>query len=233
MLLWRGGRKLSADASSPQLPPAPLEQGGGFGNAIVGTLMIVALAVLVSVPIGLLTAIYLAQAQGSRGSAGVVRFCAKVLTGFPSILAGVFAYGAVVLVTGGYSAVAGAVALSILMLPTIILTVGGCHPHGAGADEGRGDRHGRDPDADRLDGAAADRDAGHPDRRHAGGGARRRRDGAAAVHRAVQQLLAVVERPRRPDAADRVAGGAHLQLRRACRSRTRSSWPGRRRWCWC
>ena len=51
-----------------------------------------------------------------------MRFAAKVLTGFPSILAGVFAYGAVVLATGGYSAIAGAVALSILMLPTIILT---------------------------------------------------------------------------------------------------------------
>jgi phosphate transport system permease protein len=103
------------------LPPAPLEQGGGFGNAIVGTLIIVALAILVSVPIGLLTAIYLAQGENSR-LAGIVRFCAKLLTGFPSILAGVFAYGAIVLVTGGYSAVAGAVALSILMLPTIILT---------------------------------------------------------------------------------------------------------------
>ena len=56
--------------------------------------------------------------------AGGVRFSAKVLTGFPSILAGVFAYGAIVLVTGGYSAIAGAVALSILMLPTIMLTVG-------------------------------------------------------------------------------------------------------------
>jgi phosphate transport system permease protein len=51
-----------------------------------------------------------------------VRFAAKVLTGFPSILAGVFAYGAVVLVMGGFSAVAGAVALAILMLPTITLT---------------------------------------------------------------------------------------------------------------
>jgi phosphate transport system permease protein len=120
MLLWRGGRKLSA-AVFTQLPPSALEQGGGFGNAVVGTLLIVALAVIVSVPIGLLTAIYLAQAEDSR-LAGVVRFCAKLLTGFPSILAGVFAYGAVVLVTGGYSAVAGAVALSILMLPTIILT---------------------------------------------------------------------------------------------------------------
>ena len=62
MLLWRGGRKLSL-AVFTQLPPAPLEQGGGFGNAIVGTLIIVALAVAVSVPVSLLTAIYLAQAE--------------------------------------------------------------------------------------------------------------------------------------------------------------------------
>jgi phosphate transport system permease protein len=104
-----------------QLPPAPLEQGGGFGNAIVGTAVVVGLAVIVSVPIGLLTAIYLAQTEESR-TAEVVRFSAKILTGFPSILAGVFAYGAIVLLTGGYSALAGAIALTILMLPTIILT---------------------------------------------------------------------------------------------------------------
>jgi phosphate transport system permease protein len=120
MLAWRGGRRLSA-ALFTQLPPAPLEQGGGFGNAIVGTLIIVALAILVTVPVGLLTAVSLAQSPKSRLSY-IVRFCAKILTGFPSILAGVFAYGAIVLTTGGYSAFAGAVALSILMLPTIILT---------------------------------------------------------------------------------------------------------------
>ena len=120
MLAWRGGQKLSA-AVFTQLPPAPLEQGGGFGNAVAGTLIIVALAVAGSVPVGLLTAIFLSQAEESR-AADVVRFCAKVLTGFPSILAGVFAYGAIVLATGSYSAVAGAVALSILMLPTIVLT---------------------------------------------------------------------------------------------------------------
>jgi phosphate transport system permease protein len=119
MLLWRGGRKLSLTVLT-QLPPAPLEQGGGFGNAIVGTLIIVAMAILVTVPVGLLTAIYLAYRDDRTSSA--VRFCAKLLTGFPSILAGVFAYGAVVLATGGYSVLAGAVALSILMLPTIVLT---------------------------------------------------------------------------------------------------------------
>ena len=121
MLLWRGGRKLSL-ALFTQLPPAPLEQGGGFGNAIVGTLIIVALAALISIPLGILSAVFMAQAPPGSRLASVVRFAAKVLTGFPSILAGVFAYGAVVLTTGGYSAIAGAVAVSILMLPTITLT---------------------------------------------------------------------------------------------------------------
>ncbi len=121
LLLWRGGRKLSLAAFS-QLPPAPLELHGGFGNAIVGTLVIVGLATLITVPIGILSAIFLAQSKSDNRVASTVRFAAKVLTGFPSILAGVFAYGVVVTATGGYSAIAGSVALSILMLPTILLT---------------------------------------------------------------------------------------------------------------
>lgn len=121
MLLWRGARKLSV-AALTQLPPAPLESGGGFGNAIIGTLMVLALATLISLPIGILSAVYLSQAPLENRLGQITRFAAKVLTGFPSILAGVFAYGAVVLVTGGYSVIAGAVAISILMLPTILLT---------------------------------------------------------------------------------------------------------------
>ena len=120
MLIWRGGQKLSLSLFT-QLPPAPLEQGGGFGNAVLGTLVMVGLAALISVPLGVFTGVFLAEAKESK-LAGAVRFAAKVLTGFPSILAGVFAYGAVVLATGGFSAVAGAIALSILMVPTIILT---------------------------------------------------------------------------------------------------------------
>jgi phosphate transport system permease protein len=121
MLLWRGGHKLSVFCFT-QLPPAPLESGGGFGNAIVGTLIIVALATLISVPLGILSAVFLAQSDPGNRLAQIVRFAAKVLTGFPSILAGVFAYGAIVLTTGGYSAIAGAIAVSLLMLPTILLT---------------------------------------------------------------------------------------------------------------
>src|SRR5580693_8032797 len=60
MLFWRGGQRLSL-ALFTQLPPAPLEQGGGFGNAIAGTLIIVALAALISIPIGILSALYMAQ----------------------------------------------------------------------------------------------------------------------------------------------------------------------------
>jgi phosphate transport system permease protein len=121
MLFWRGGRKLSA-AVFTQLPPSALEAGGGFGNAIVGTLIIIVLATVITVPVGVLSAVYLAKAKPGDRLAHAVRFAAKVLTGFPSILAGVFAYGAIVLLTGGFSAIAGAVAVSILMLPTILLT---------------------------------------------------------------------------------------------------------------
>ena len=121
MLLWRGGHKLSLICFT-ELPPAPLEQGGGFGNAILGTLMIVVLAALMAVPVGIMSAVFLAQSAPENKLALVVRFAAKVLTGFPSILAGVFSYGAIVLLTGGFSAIAGAVAVAILMLPTILLT---------------------------------------------------------------------------------------------------------------
>jgi len=121
MLLWRGGRKLSM-AVLTQAPPAPLEAGGGFGNAIVGTAVMVGMATLLAVPVGVLTAVFLAESAAGSRLAHAVRFAAKVLTGFPSILAGVFAYGTLVLLTGGFSAVAGAVALSVLMLPTVTLT---------------------------------------------------------------------------------------------------------------
>ncbi|MGO9529770.1 MAG: phosphate ABC transporter permease PstA [Syntrophobacteraceae bacterium] len=121
MLLAKGGKRLSLSLFT-QLPPSAFEDGGGFGNAIAGTIVMVGLAALISVPFGVLGAVFLAEVGPETKLAKVVRMCAKVLTGFPSILAGVFAYGAVVLVTGGFSALAGGIALSILMLPTVMLT---------------------------------------------------------------------------------------------------------------
>jgi phosphate transport system permease protein len=120
-VIVRGGAEISL-ALFTQLPPVPYESGGGIGNAIVGTLIMVGLASLISVPVGILAAIFLAEVGPETMLAQFVRFSAKVLTGFPSVLAGVFAYGAVVLLTGGFSAVAGAIALSILMIPMVLLT---------------------------------------------------------------------------------------------------------------
>jgi phosphate transport system permease protein len=126
-LIVRGGGQLSM-ALFTELPPTVFDTGGGIGNAILGTLVIVGIATAISVPIGLMAAIYLAEIGPDTRLAKGVRFSAKILTGFPSVLAGVFVYGSVVLLTkevlgtGGFSAVAGAIALALLMIPTIILT---------------------------------------------------------------------------------------------------------------
>ncbi|MGD8296166.1 MAG: phosphate ABC transporter permease PstA [Desulfobacterales bacterium] len=121
MLLYRGGKRLSLELFYA-LPPTAFETGGGFGNAIVGTLFMVGLAALISVPFGVLAAIFLAELGPDSKIAQTARFCAKTMTGLPSILAGVFAYAAVVLIMGHYSAWAGGIALSLLMIPVVMLT---------------------------------------------------------------------------------------------------------------
>ncbi len=82
----------------------------------------VGLASLISIPLGVLSAVFLAELGPNSRLAQVARFATKTLTGLPSILAGVFAYAVVVLTTGTYSAPAGALALAVLMLPTVALT---------------------------------------------------------------------------------------------------------------
>ena len=121
MLIVEGGSRLSLELFT-ELPPAGFELGGGFGNAIVGTLVMVAIAALISIPLGILCAVFLAELGPASKLAATSRFLAKVLTGFPSILAGVFVYAIIVLTMGSYSAIAGGVSLAVLMLPTVILT---------------------------------------------------------------------------------------------------------------
>jgi phosphate transport system permease protein len=121
MLIVRGGARLSL-ALFTELPPAAGMVGGGIGNAIVGTMLVVFIGAIISIPIGLAGGIYLAEINPEGRAGSVVRFSAKLLTGLPSILAGVFAYGIVVLTTGRFSPIAGGVALAVLMLPTITLT---------------------------------------------------------------------------------------------------------------
>lgn len=105
--------------------PAPVGLEGvpnGFANAIVGTLMMVGIASLLSIPFGIMTGIFLSEFGQASASTSFVRFVNTILTGVPSIIAGVFAYGVIVLTTKEFSAVAGGFALAVIMLPIVTLT---------------------------------------------------------------------------------------------------------------
>lgn len=105
-----------------ELPPAPGLAGGGFGNALVGTLLTVGIASLLAIPFGIISAIYLSEFGRDTKLAETVNFFTNVLSGVPSIVIGAFAYAVIVLKTGTFSAVAGGFALAVLMLPTIVRT---------------------------------------------------------------------------------------------------------------
>jgi phosphate transport system permease protein len=94
----------------------------GFGNAILGTITVVAIGSLLSIPVGLFTGIFLAEFGQTSPIARFVRFIVSVLTGVPSIVVGIFAYGLIVLSTKEFSAIAGGFALATIMLPIIALT---------------------------------------------------------------------------------------------------------------
>ena len=102
--------------------PAPVgAAGGGMVNAIVGTLELLALAGAIGIPVGVLGGIYLAE-YGSARINSILRFLADVLNGIPSITWGVVVYGLVVLRFKGFSAYAGGLALSLIMIPLILRT---------------------------------------------------------------------------------------------------------------
>jgi phosphate transport system permease protein len=121
-LVVKNGSELLDWSIFTQLPPASGMTGGGFGNAISGTFIMVGLGLALSAPPGILAAIYICEYHPNSRLSSAVRFTAKLLTGVPSIICGVFAFAAIVLTTGKFSAVAGGVALAVLMLPTILLT---------------------------------------------------------------------------------------------------------------
>jgi phosphate transport system permease protein len=104
-----------------QLPRPVGESGGGMMNAFIGTLMLTGLGALGAIPIGVLSGIYMAEYQGTR-LAIAVRFAADTLNGVPSIVIGIFAYGVAVLPFRQFSALAGGLALGIMMIPIIART---------------------------------------------------------------------------------------------------------------
>ncbi len=102
--------------------PAPVgETGGGIGNGILGTVLLVAFAGLLGLPVAIGAGIYLAEAGNSRLGT-MVRFTADVMNGIPSIVVGIFVWAWVVVSMGHFSALAGAVALAIMLLPMVTRT---------------------------------------------------------------------------------------------------------------
>jgi len=116
-VLVNGIRSLNLDFFTHM--PTPLgEPGGGVANSIVGSLLTIGIAAFIGIPVGVGAGVFLCEYASPR-LGNVIRFTADVLTGVPSIVVGVFIYGAIVLKMGHFSALAGGVALAVIMLPIV------------------------------------------------------------------------------------------------------------------
>ncbi|HYZ31709.1 MAG TPA: phosphate ABC transporter permease PstA [Crenalkalicoccus sp.] len=119
-LLWQGFAGLSLNVFTTETRPPG--SGGGLLNAIVGTLIQTALGTLIGTPIGLLVGTYLAEYARGSALGNTVRFVSDVLLSAPSILIGLFVYQFAVLPFGGFSGIAGAIALAIIVIPIVVRT---------------------------------------------------------------------------------------------------------------
>ena len=104
-----------------QIPKPTGETGGGLANGMVGSMVMIAIASALGLPIGIFGAIYLTEYGGNRIST-VIRFAVDVLSGIPSIITGMVAYTLIVVPMKGFSALAGAVALAMIMIPIVLRT---------------------------------------------------------------------------------------------------------------
>src|SRR5580704_1625832 len=114
-LVYNGGKSVDLDFFT-KLPLGPGENGGGMANAILGSAEVVVLATIVGLPIGFFAGIYLAE-FGGKTFAFVVRYTADLLNGIPSIVIGIFAWTVLVVPMHHFSALAGGMALSLMMIP--------------------------------------------------------------------------------------------------------------------
>ncbi|WP_374521943.1 phosphate ABC transporter permease PstA [Hydrogenophaga sp.] len=105
-----------------QSTPAPGSEGGGLANAIVGSLMMVAVTVLVSTPVGILAGIYLAEYGDRSKTAELTRFVTDIMLSAPSIVLGLFVYAIAVATMGNFSGWAGSLALSLIAIPVVVRT---------------------------------------------------------------------------------------------------------------
>jgi phosphate transport system permease protein len=119
-LVYQGASSVNLEFFT-HLPRPVGEPGGGMANAIVGSIIMIGLASCVAIPLGILGGLYLAGGRDPR-LPWVVRFTADVLNGVPSIVFGIFAYTVLVLPMRRFSAIAGAAALSLIMVPIVLRT---------------------------------------------------------------------------------------------------------------
>jgi len=120
-LIYKGASSLNL-AFFTQIPKPVGESGGGMANAIVGSGILLAVASIIGVPIGIAAGIFLAEYGRGTRLANLVRFTADVLNGVPSIVMGIAIYALIVMPQKHFSALAGGVALGIMMIPTITRT---------------------------------------------------------------------------------------------------------------
>jgi phosphate transport system permease protein len=119
-IMKMGFSSLSLDFFT-QIPKPTGETGGGMANGMMGSLVMIGMASLIGLPVGIFGAIYLAEFGGGRTSTAI-RFAADVLSGTPSIITGMVAYTLMVVPMKGFSALAGAVALAMIMIPIVLRT---------------------------------------------------------------------------------------------------------------
>ncbi len=120
-LLYRGASSLSV-AFFTQLPRPIRQGGGGMANSIVGSGIILGFASLLGIPVGIGAGVFLSEYGAGKPIATFVRFTADVLNGVPSIVIGIAVYALVVLPTKSFSALAGGIALAVMMIPTVTRT---------------------------------------------------------------------------------------------------------------
>lgn len=119
-ILKMGFSSISLDFFT-HIPRPTGEAGGGMANGMFGSLVLIAMASLIGIPVGVFGAVYLSEYGGSRIST-VIRFCADILSGIPSIITGMVAYTLLVVPMKGFTALAGAFALALIMIPIVLRT---------------------------------------------------------------------------------------------------------------
>ena len=116
-LVYNGGKSLDFNFFT-KLPTSPGTEGGGMANAILGSGEIVALAAMIGIPVGFFAGVYLSEFE-DKAFGAVIRYVADLLNGIPSIVVGILAWGLIVRPMKTYSALAGAVALAVMLIPIV------------------------------------------------------------------------------------------------------------------